>query len=94
MEAYICVVQSALGLKAAGFVPIAAADAVASRQPAAREIALQRMQGHGIEIVTAEMVVYEWLRVAGTRAFKEILPLVRQRSRSARLLPAYSVSVS
>ena len=49
----------------------------ASRQPASREIALQRLQGHGIEIVTAEMVVFEWLREAATPAFRAILPLVR-----------------
>lgn len=61
MEAHICVLQSALGLQALGFAPVVVADAVASRQPASREIALQRLQGHGIEIVTAEMVV---LRVA------------------------------
>jgi hypothetical protein len=53
------------------------ADAVASRRPASREVALQRMRAHDIEIVTAEMVVFEWLREAGTPAFKAILPLVR-----------------
>jgi nicotinamidase-related amidase len=77
MEAHICVLQSALGLKALGFAPAVVADAVASRQPASREIALQRLQGNGVEIVTAEMVVFEWLREAGTPAFRSILPLVR-----------------
>jgi nicotinamidase-related amidase len=77
MEAHICVLQSALGLKAQGFAPMVVADAVASRQPASREIALQRLQGHGIEIVTAEMVIFEWLREADTPAFRSILPLVR-----------------
>jgi nicotinamidase-related amidase len=77
MEAHICVLQSALGLRALGFAPVVVADAVASRQPASREIALQRLQGHGIEIVTAEMVVFEWLREAATPAFRAILPLVR-----------------
>jgi len=77
MEAHICMLQSALGRKALGFAPVVVADAVASRQPASREIALQRLQGHGIEIVTAEMVVFEWLRQAATPAFRSILPLVR-----------------
>jgi nicotinamidase-related amidase len=77
MEAHICVLQSALGLKALGFAPIVVADAVASRRPLSREIALQRLRGHGVEIVTAEMVVYEWLREAGTPAFRAILPLIR-----------------
>jgi nicotinamidase-related amidase len=77
MEAHVCVLQSALGLKTLGFVPVVVADAVASRVPMSRTIALQRLQHHGIEIVTAEMVVFEWLREAGTPAFKAILPLVR-----------------
>jgi nicotinamidase-related amidase len=77
MEAHICVLQSALGLKALGFAPVVVADAVASRRPLSREIALQRLRGHGVEIVTAEMVVYEWLREAGTPAFRAILPLIR-----------------
>ena len=77
MEAHVCVLQSALGLKVLGFAPVVVADAVASRRPESREVALQRMRAHDIEIVTAEMVVFEWLREAGTPAFKAILPLVR-----------------
>jgi nicotinamidase-related amidase len=77
MEAHICVLQSALGLKALGFAPVVVADAVGSRLPASREVALQRLQAHGVEIVTAEMVVFEWLREAATPAFRAILPLVR-----------------
>ncbi len=77
MEAHICVLQSALGLEALGFAPVVVADAVASRGPASREIALQRLRAHGIEIVTAEMVVYEWLREAPTPDFRAILPLIR-----------------
>ncbi|MEM7024755.1 MAG: hydrolase [Pseudomonadota bacterium] len=77
MEAHICVLQSALGLKGLGYGAIVVADAVASRQPASRDLALERMRGHGVEIVTAEMVIYEWLRLAGTSDFKAILPLVR-----------------
>jgi nicotinamidase-related amidase len=77
MEAHVCVLQSALGLKALGFAPVVVADAVASRRPESREVALQRMRDHDIEIVTAEMVVFEWLRAAGTPAFRAILPLVR-----------------
>jgi nicotinamidase-related amidase len=77
MEAHICVLQSALGLKASGFAPVVVADAVASRRPESREIALQRLRGHGIDIVTAEMVVCEWLREAPTPDFRAILPLIR-----------------
>jgi nicotinamidase-related amidase len=77
MEAHICVLQTALGLQADGLRAIVVADAVASRRPASRDLALERMRGHGVEIVTAEMVVYEWLREADTPQFRSILPLIK-----------------
>lgn len=77
MEAHICVLQSALGLKAQGLRPIVVADAVASRRPEARDLALARMRAHGVEIVDTEMVVFEWLREAGTPEFKALAPLVK-----------------
>jgi nicotinamidase-related amidase len=77
MEAHICVLQSALGLQARGLRTIVVADAVASRRPVSRDLALERMRDHGVEIVTAEMVVFEWLREAATPRFRAILPLVR-----------------
>ena len=51
--------------------------ASAFRRVSPRAIALQRLHGHRIEIVTAEMVVYEWLREAPTPTFRAILPLIR-----------------
>ena len=48
------------------------ADAVGSRRPQDRDAALARLRGEGVRVVTREMVVFEWLRVAGTPLFKEI----------------------
>lgn len=77
MEAHVCVLQTALGLKAKGLAPAVAADAIAARRPASRELALARMRANGLEIVTAEMVVFEWLHQAGTPEFKAIIPLIK-----------------
>jgi len=77
MEAHVCVLQSALGLLGLGYEPVVVADAVASRQRLLRDMALQRIKRCGIEIVTAEMVVFEWLRVADTEDFRAVLPLLR-----------------
>ena len=51
--------------------------AVGSRTAANREAALDRLVRHGAELVTTEMVLFEWLGSAATPAFKELSALVR-----------------
>ena len=53
------------------------ADAIGSRAPESREIALRRMAGHGAEIVTTEMVLFEWLRTAEHPQFRPVSKLIR-----------------
>lgn len=77
MEAHVCVLQSALGFRGAGHETVVVADAVASRAPANREAALQRLRENGVEVVTTEMVVFEWLGQAGTPEFKELSRLIK-----------------
>jgi succinate dehydrogenase/fumarate reductase flavoprotein subunit len=54
-----------------------ASDAVASRDPRNRGIALDRMRGAGITVTSTEMLIYELLRKAGTEEFRATLPLVK-----------------
>lgn len=77
MEAHVCVLQTALGYKGDGYRMFVVADAVSSRAPANREMALRRMAENGVELVTTEMVVFEWLAKAGTAEFKELSRLIR-----------------
>jgi hypothetical protein len=35
------------------------------------------MEAHGVQIVTREMVVLEWLRRAGTAEFREMLGWIK-----------------
>ncbi|BAU56373.1 isochorismatase [Halorhodospira halochloris] len=77
-EAHVCVLQSALGLKASGRQVFVVADAVGSRRPSDRELALQRMRDAGIVVVSNEMVAFEWLQRAGTDSFRALLPRLRQ----------------
>ncbi len=77
IEAHICVLQTALGLKQAGHRPFVVADATSSRTPANRDAALQRLRANNVDIVTTEMVVYEWLGQAGSDAFRELSRLTR-----------------
>lgn len=71
-EAHVCVMQTVVDLSAAGKDVFVVADAISSRTPENKRLALERMRQHGIEIVSREMVAFEWLRVAGTPLFREI----------------------
>lgn len=77
MEAHVCVLQSAFGLKEAGYAPFVVADAVASRVEANRDAALARMRAGGINVITTEMAVFEWLSRAGSEEFREVSRLIR-----------------
>ena len=73
-EAHICIFQTAMGARAAGFQPWIAADAVSSRKQRNARLALNRMQAMGMHVGPTEMAVYELLQKAGTPAFKAMLP--------------------
>jgi nicotinamidase-related amidase len=77
IEAHVCVLQTALGLRALGYPVFVVADAVASRRVESVALALERMREAGCSIVTTEMVVFEWLGRAGTPEFKELSALVK-----------------
>lgn len=77
MEAHVCVLQTALGARAEGYEVAVVADAVTSRDPANKAAALARLAANGVEIVTSEMVVFEWMGRAGTPEFKELSALIR-----------------
>ena len=72
MESHVCVLQTVVELRGQGKQVFVVADSVGSRDPADKQLALERMRGHGIEIVSREMVAFEWLRQAGTPIFREI----------------------
>lgn len=76
-EAHICVLQTAIGLLDAGFRVWVVADAVGSRLPANRELALQRMQQQGADIVSTEMVAFEWLGRADHPQFRNALAHIK-----------------
>jgi nicotinamidase-related amidase len=76
-EAHVCVMQTALGLKQAGFRPALVTDAVGSRHVHDRETALGRMRDAGITLVTTEMVIFEWLARGDHEAFRDLLPLIK-----------------
>ena len=78
IEAHICVAQTALDLSARGENVFLVADATASRRPLDAQTAMLRMERSGLTVTTAESVVFEWLRRAGTDEFKALQPKLKE----------------
>lgn len=77
IEAHVCVLQTAIDLKEAGYQPVLVADCISSRKDSDREIALIRAQQEGILLTTSEAVLFELTKKAGTDVFKQISKLVK-----------------
>lgn len=77
IEAHVCVLQTCLDLRKAGFIPAVAVDAVSSRRTLDMEVALRRMEHCGVLLTTVESCLLEIVHEAGTERFKSILPLIR-----------------
>ncbi|MFL5282205.1 MAG: isochorismatase family protein [Rhodopila sp.] len=76
-EAHVCVLQTVLGLIGAGRRVFLVRDAVGSRRAESKETAIQRMARNGVEVVTTEMVLFEWLATAEDKRLADIIALVR-----------------
>ena len=76
-EAHVCLMQTALDLLEEDFEVWVVTDACSSRSERNRDAAFDRLAGNGAELVTTEMVAFEWLRTAEHPVFKEILGLVK-----------------
>ena len=72
-EAHICVQQTVLDLLQSGFQVFILESAVGSRHPKDKKIAIKRMRQNGAEIITRDMLAFEWLEKAETHLFKEVL---------------------
>ncbi len=79
MEAHVCVMQTALGLRAQGFEVIVVADAVGSRAPAQadREHALQRLAQDGCTVAGTETLLFEWTGSGVDARFRDVLALIK-----------------
>ena len=76
-EAHICVLQTALELLDDEFEVWVVTDACASRTERNRDAAFDRLAGAGCELVTTEMVVFEWLRSAEHPEFRDVQALIK-----------------
>ena len=78
IEAHVCVLQTAINLIDDNTTLYIVGDAVSSRYENDYLTALSRMEKYqNIEIVSFEMVLFEWLRNSNTKEFKDISKLIK-----------------
>jgi nicotinamidase-related amidase len=76
-EAHVCVLQTVLGLLARGREVRLISDAIGSRDPANKAAAIERARHAGAQVLTSEMVVFEWLRNSRHERFRELIGLIK-----------------
>ena len=76
-EAHVCLMQTALGLLEEELDVWVVTDACSSRSDRNRDAAFDRLAAAGAELVTTEMVAFEWLRDAGHPRFRDVLTIVK-----------------
>ena len=77
VEAHVCLLQTALDLLDEEFEVWVVTDACTSRTERNRDAAYDRLAGAGAELVTTEMVIFEWLRSAEHPDFKAVQALIK-----------------
>ncbi len=76
VEAHICVLQTALDLRNKGYQVFVVADAIGSRKETSVKIALERLAMNDVQLITTEMMLFEWTGSCDNPAFKDIRSLV------------------
>jgi nicotinamidase-related amidase len=77
VETHVCVYQTAEDLLAQGLSVSVIADAVSSRTPQNRKLALRRLASDGAKLSSTEMALFELTVNAGTDEFRTISRLVK-----------------
>jgi len=77
IETHVCVYQTALQLLVTGHKVTVVTDAVSSRDPANKALALRRLENEGAKLTGTEMLLFELLGDAKDPAFKSILNIVK-----------------
>lgn len=77
IESHICVYQTATALLDMVYEVEVVTDAVASRFPENRKLALKKMERMGIEMTGVEMALFELLKTADHEKFREIIKIIK-----------------
>jgi nicotinamidase-related amidase len=77
IESHVCVLQTAVDLKEAGFNPIVVMDCVSSRTKESIEFAKERFRFENILMTSYESILFELARSSASLEFKAISMLVK-----------------
>jgi len=77
IESHVCVLQTAIDLKEAGYQPIVIFDCVSSRTDFNKQMALERYRYEGIMVSSYEAILFELTQGAKAPEFKAISKLVK-----------------
>ncbi len=77
VESHVCVYQTALDALSRDYEVIVAADAVSSRDPRNRDLALAQLRHAGAEVIPVESILFKFVGDAGSPFFKAVSALVK-----------------
>lgn len=77
IETHVCVYQSVMQMFETGYEVELITDAVGSRDPANKQLAIAKMQTKGASLTSTEMWIFEATKDAKSPLFKDILKIVK-----------------
>ncbi len=77
IESHVCVLQTAVDFKAAGYNPVVVIDCVSSRAKENIELAKERFRHEGILMTSYESILFELTRSSAAPEFRAISKLVK-----------------
>jgi nicotinamidase-related amidase len=77
IESHVCVLQTAVDLKDAGYVPVVVMDCVSSRSLGNVDLAAERFRYEGIMMASCESILFELTRSSAAEEFRAISKLVK-----------------
>jgi len=79
-DAHVYLLQTAMGRQVQEFDVCVATDACVLRIECSRDATFDRQAGSGAQLLTTELVTFEWLRTAGHDLFKQGYTLIKYAS--------------
>lgn len=76
IEAHVCVMQTALDMRARDYDVFVVGDAISSRAADSIKMGTDRMRDEGVKIVSSEMVMFEMLENSKCEEFKDLRGLL------------------
>lgn len=77
IETHVCLAQTALEAIEMGFNVMFVVDGISSRKIDDKQIALRRLEKSGVILTTKEMLLFELMKDANHKSFKDISKLVK-----------------